>query len=145
MNFAEYQALKENFNLITSDIDTDYVEETIQEVLSMVPVIQKWHNLTDSYALHETLEELYNSLKEYGDKLAEYWIGIGGRLNSEYSFTMTNVTDKNQIKNELMDFRTQVMQAKIETDKSNNLLSVSDSFHEILEAIDMAGYKLGFE
>lgn len=145
MSFITY--LKEN-NSINEKIENinDYsIDYVISKGLFMGVQSHVWHLLAKSGQKHIALKELYESLADLCDGIAEKYIAQGGAFMDKREFVLVQSYDNYAIIESINLFREDITSLISSIKDISSLQSILDSLVDFQELIDSFIYKFNLE
>ena len=116
----------------------------IPMVIHLIGQAHIWHLLTKNAQQHTALNELYTTLQDEVDELAERYIALGGRFEPLSINFNTNPSEQN-ILTYISAFRDTVSQTISVVKEDDNFASILDGVVDIQECIDSFVYKFNLK
>ena len=145
MELKSIQALLEEkygkkVNEYVEGINETGISYLILDTMYCIGQIHIWHLLCTSGQKHSALGDLYDSLVENVDELAEKFIAQGGYLTDIEPYKFMCKYDEVYIHNYINSYRTHIS-VIIENSMGAELKSIQDSVIDLQEVIDEFLYK----
>lgn len=145
MELKSIQALLEEkygkkVNEYVEGINETGISYLILDTMYCIGQIHIWHLLCTSGQKHTALGDLYDSLVENVDELAEKFIAQGGIISESEPYKFMCKYDEVYIHNYINSYRTHIS-AVIENSMGAELKSIQDSVIDLQEVIDEFLYK----
>ena len=120
--------------------------EIIMDGLSMVSQTHIWHWQIQKYAEHKALGDFYEDLQGSVDRLAEAFVGAGGKLQNIKANNLEGY-EKNRVVDNLTNFRTKLddTQATFLEKENSPFHSIGDIILDIVKDTDKLLYLLTLE
>lgn len=123
-------------------LNTQQFEHAIQSGILLSAKAHMWHLSTVTYSKHILFQELYETLTEQADRLAEVYMGAGFHILAEgTSKWQTEFNPEHSWKNELEDYLTELENLSIAITEPN-FSFLKSTVDDVVSQLRRVFYKL---